>query len=176
MVGAEFARRDGLDAESTWQAAAEVWRGLSEPHPTAYALYRAAEAVIAAGERTQARELLNEAASIADGLGARPLADDIAGLARAAGLALSRPVSQDRLISPDEPVETADELSRFGLTVREREILALVATGRTNPQIAKDLFISPKTVSVHVSNIFGKLGVTSRVEAAAIAYRSGIGR
>ena len=59
----------------------------------------------------------------------------------------------------------------FGLTKREREVLALVAQGRTNRQIADELFISENTAGVHVSNILGKLGVASRTEAAAVAVR-----
>jgi DNA-binding CsgD family transcriptional regulator len=59
----------------------------------------------------------------------------------------------------------------FGLTAREREVLQLVAAGRSNREIAAELFISPRTASVHVSNILGKLGAASRGEAAAIAHR-----
>ena len=59
----------------------------------------------------------------------------------------------------------------FGLTGRELEVLRLVAAGRGNREIAAELFISPKTASVHVSNILGKLGVSSRGEAAATAQR-----
>jgi DNA-binding NarL/FixJ family response regulator len=59
----------------------------------------------------------------------------------------------------------------FGLTERELEVLRLVAAGRSNRDIAAELFISPKTASVHVSNILGKLGVSSRGEAAAMAYQ-----
>ncbi|MFL6102506.1 MAG: LuxR C-terminal-related transcriptional regulator, partial [Actinomycetes bacterium] len=62
-------------------------------------------------------------------------------------------------------------LDALGLTAREREVLALVALGRTNAQIAETLFISPKTATVHVSNILTKLGVRNRVEAATIAHR-----
>ena len=57
-----------------------------------------------------------------------------------------------------------------GLTGRELEVLRLVAAGRSNREIANELFISPKTASVHVSNILGKLGAASRGEAAAKAH------
>jgi DNA-binding NarL/FixJ family response regulator len=60
------------------------------------------------------------------------------------------------------------------LTSRERDVLELVAQGRTNRQIATQLYISEKTVSVHVSNILAKLGVGSRTEAAAVARRQGL--
>src|SRR5208282_2538433 len=60
------------------------------------------------------------------------------------------------------------------LTSREREVLRLIAAGRSNREIASVLFIAPKTASVHVSNILGKLGAASRTEAAAIAHREGL--
>ena len=60
------------------------------------------------------------------------------------------------------------------LTARETEILGLVAQGRSNGEIARQLFISTKTVSVHVSNILAKLGAAGRTEAAAIARRDGL--
>ena len=62
----------------------------------------------------------------------------------------------------------------IGLTDREREVIPLVAAGRSNQQIADALFITRKTASVHVSNILGKLGVANRVEAAAVAHRLGL--
>ena len=65
---------------------------------------------------------------------------------------------------------------RLGLTEREREVIRLVAAGRSNQQIADALFITRKTASVHVSNILGKLGVANRVEAAAVAHRLGLAR
>jgi DNA-binding NarL/FixJ family response regulator len=61
-----------------------------------------------------------------------------------------------------------------GLTEREAEVLALVAAGRTNRQIADELFLSQKTVARHVSNIFTKLGVTTRTAAARFAFEHGI--
>ncbi|WP_319055437.1 helix-turn-helix domain-containing protein, partial [Streptomyces europaeiscabiei] len=64
-----------------------------------------------------------------------------------------------------------DPVAALGLTGREHDVLRLVAVGRTNRQIAEELFISPKTASVHVSNILAKLGVSGRGEAAAVAHR-----
>jgi DNA-binding CsgD family transcriptional regulator len=62
-------------------------------------------------------------------------------------------------------------VAALGLTGRERDVLRLVAAGRSNRQIAEELFISPKTASVHVSNILAKLDVSGRGEAAALAHR-----
>jgi DNA-binding NarL/FixJ family response regulator len=61
------------------------------------------------------------------------------------------------------------------LTSRERDVLGVLVRGRTNQQIAAELFISPKTASVHVSRILAKLGVANRTEAAALAMRHGLG-
>ena len=84
-------------------------------------------------------------------------------------------------LEPDEPETAAegdtaasDEAPDLGLTPREQEVLALVAYGRTNRQIADELFISENTAGVHVSNILGKLDVKGRGEAAALAYRLGL--
>ena len=62
----------------------------------------------------------------------------------------------------------------FGLTPREREVLRLVAQGRTNQEIADTLFIGHRTATTHVANILGKLNVASRTEAAAWAVRQGV--
>ncbi len=103
----------------------------------------------------EARLLGDRARATAQRLGARPLLDDL----RAAGRAPQR-----------SRASTRDEQ----LTPRELEILALVANGRSNGEIGKQLFISTKTVSVHVSNILAKLGAAGRTEAAAIARRTGL--
>ena len=76
--------------------------------------------------------------------------------------------------SNGEPVDRKPK-DPLGLTDREAEVIRLVAAGRSNQQIADELFITRKTASVHVSNILGKLGVTNRVEAAAVAQRLGLG-
>ncbi|NDZ99686.1 response regulator transcription factor, partial [Streptomyces sp. SID10116] len=94
-----------------------------------------------------------------------PLSDEIARLAQRARLTLN-PAEATR--APEPPADPAEAL---GLTSRERDVLRLVAVGRSNRQIAEELFISPKTASVHVSNILAKLSVTGRGEAAALAHR-----
>jgi len=80
----------------------------------------------------------------------------------------------DPLNPPSETLSDEDITSSDTLTPREAEILALVAEGRSNGEIGKQLFISTKTVSVHVSNILAKLGAAGRTEAAAIARRRGL--
>jgi DNA-binding NarL/FixJ family response regulator len=69
----------------------------------------------------------------------------------------------------------AKEVHVFELTPREMTVLELVAAGRTNREIAAQLFVSPRTVDVHVHHILAKLDAANRVEAAGIAFRHGIG-
>ena len=73
-----------------------------------------------------------------------------------------------------EPSVVARRPDAFGLSAREQEVLLLVAQGRTNREIGERLFISQKTVGVHVGNILSKLAVSGRVEAAAVAIRLGL--
>jgi DNA-binding CsgD family transcriptional regulator len=159
---AEAARADGRHDLAGWDAAASAWAALAQPQEEAYALLRAASAASAAGDRDGAAVRLRRAADLAGRLGARPLLEQIGSLARRARVGL-----------PSEPGQRgpSDEAAPLGLTERELEVLRLVAAGRSNRDIATELFISPKTASVHVSNILAKLGVGSRGEAAAVAYR-----
>ena len=151
-----------------WVACAAGWERLGRPYPAAYARWREAEARVAArGDRDEAAATLRRALDTAERLGAAPLAREISGLARRARLSLDAPGAEAA------PAET-DTAADLGLTGREREVLALVALGRTNRQIAEELFISENTAGVHVSNIIGKLAVSSRGEAAAMAYRLGL--
>ena len=182
LPGTGWARAQPVAA---WDAAAAAWELISQPHPRAMALLRAAESAIADGDRESGRTRLLEAARLADGLGARPLSEEIRLLARRARIDLTPdrgrrgttgagPSAVGGLAS-DATVEAAGAPGppgdRFGLTDREFEVLRLVAAGKSNREIAGELFISAKTASVHVSNILAKLGVPSRGEAAAAAHR-----
>jgi DNA-binding CsgD family transcriptional regulator/tetratricopeptide (TPR) repeat protein len=107
----------------------------------------------AAGDPAAARELGDLARASAHELGAGPLLEDL----RAIGSTPARAGAGSDALTP-----------------REQEILGLVAEGRSNGEIGRRLFISTKTVSVHVSNILAKLGASGRTEAAAIARRRGL--
>ena len=147
---------------AAWDEAAAAWDGLGEPYPRGETLLHAAEAALACGDRDGAAERLQRAAALAARLAAHPLGEQIALLARRARIRLG---AED-----GSAVLGGDGAGELGLTEREREVLRLVAAGRSNREIAGELFISPKTASVHVSNILGKLGVASRGEAAAKAH------
>jgi len=149
--------------ERPWTEVVAAWDALGRPFPAAHARLRAAEAALAERARSAARDLLRTAAEQAERLGADALAEEVRLLARSSGLSLAEEI-------PDE----APALERLGLTEREAEVLRLVAAGKSNRQIGEELFISTKTVSVHVSNILAKLGVGSRGEAAALAHRLGL--
>ncbi|MFB7467234.1 AAA family ATPase [Streptomyces sp. NPDC056224] len=164
---AELLRAEARDTAADWAAVEQAVRPLERPYLLARARHRLAEALLAAGaDRERAAALLREAHATADRLGSRRLREDLALLAQRARLPLS---------TTDTPgaahVPHADPVEELGLTSREREVLRLVAAGSTNRKIAEELFISPKTASVHVSNILAKLGVAGRGEAAALAHR-----
>jgi DNA-binding CsgD family transcriptional regulator/tetratricopeptide (TPR) repeat protein len=142
--------------ERSWHGAVDSVREGEEPLLLAYALLRLAEL------RSDA-DVLAESLELARRLGAAPLVADGEALARRARLSV--PVGSAARPAADD---------RFGLTDRELDVLRLVAAGRSNAEIGRELFISPKTASVHVSNILGKLGVTRRGEAAATAHKLGL--
>ena len=164
---AEVARASDRDGAAAWRAVASTWAALGRPPLAAYAGWRAAEAAAREGDRAAAQASLAEAAAIAADLGAAPLAEACRSLATRSRLALD--------VAP-VPVVSEVRDDPFGLTERERGVLALVAQGRTNRQIGAELFISESTAGVHVSNILGKLGVGTRTEAAAVAVRLGLER
>ncbi|WP_328315040.1 AAA family ATPase [Streptomyces sp. NBC_00442] len=165
VVAAELDRADGRDAASSWEAAARVLRPLDRPYELAVVCHRWAAALLAeGGDRETVASLLRQAHTEAERLGARPLREQLELLARRARVPLAAP---DPVV-PDDP---ADPVEALGLTSREQDVLRLVSAGHSNRQIAEELYIAPKTASVHVSNILAKLGVSGRGEAAALAHR-----
>ena len=163
---AELARARGKADPALWVAAAREWEAISRPFQQAVALWRATEAYIDAGDRTAAGETALIAREEARRLGARWLVDELTALVQRARLGLGEPDGDGGRAESNGAGEDP-----FGLTARERQVLALVAEGATNRQIGVALFMAEKTASVHVSRILSKLGVSSRTQAAAVAHR-----
>ena len=132
-------------------AAVAAWEAVGQPYQEAIALLHAARIALAERAGREATARLRRAAPIAQRLGAVPLAVQVADLTRRSGTD----------VDADDP----------GLTGRELEVLRLVAAGQSNREIAAALVISPKTASVHVSNILAKLGAATRTEAAVKAHQ-----
>lgn len=187
-VDAELRRAEGRETPDSWAGVVAAFEPLERPHELARACYRWAESLLHGSERATLglhgrtpREtavlLLTQAHTAATAMGARPLAEELELLAQRARIPLPG-------LIPAATTEAAAAAGRgaagqpasagaasLGLTPRERDVLRLVADGRSNRQIADALFISPKTASVHVSNILAKLGVSGRGEAGAVAHR-----
>jgi DNA-binding NarL/FixJ family response regulator len=173
LVRAEHARLRGAGEAQAWRDAVEACRAMNEPFPLAYALHRHAEALSGDRDATAAAAAARGALDLARRMGAAPLLEETEALVRRARLRIDDDAA---IAAPDPAGPAADELEGLGLTAREREVLVLVADGRSNSEIAEQLFISRKTASVHVSNILAKLGVATRVQAAAVAHRRGLMR
>jgi DNA-binding CsgD family transcriptional regulator len=172
LARAEWSRLEGSSEPELWSAAGTAWLEVNQPYQGAYACYREAEALLARrAPRGAVLPVLSAARDIAVRLGAAPLLGEIEALARRARLPLER-TAKDRAAT-SAGSERVDPLAAYALTDREREVLGLLADGSSDRRIADALFISHKTVSVHVSNIKGKLGVETRLEAATFALRTG---
>ncbi|HLH99391.1 MAG TPA: AAA family ATPase [Acidimicrobiales bacterium] len=151
-----------------WEASVAAFDTFGHRFERARSRARLAAALRAVGRAAEATAAAGEARQTAALLGAEPLLRELAGLpggvsggvgphSAASEAAESRPVPRDE-----------------ALTARELEVLALIAAGRTNRDIGSELYISAKTVGVHVSNILAKLGARSRTEAVAVARRRGL--
>ena len=164
LAVADAARARGADDPALWRAAVGAADSSVELWPQAYARLRLAVALLRGGQpRADAAEALAAAHRLATRIDAAPLVREAEAVAGRYRLAVGAEETGD------------DPLGQYGLTAREAEVLGLVAAGRSNKEIAETLFISTKTASVHVTHILAKLGVTSRVQAAAIAHRAGLG-
>ena len=164
---AERTRLAGASDPKAWGRAAKTWEGLSCPHRAGYAWWRQAQARLDAGQlAAEAAGALRAAAAAADGHA--PLLAQVRLLAERARIPLQPQAAAGRQMPPQRTA------GRYGLTGRELAVLRLLAAGRSNAQIGAELYISPSTASVHVTSILRKLGVSSRVQAAALAERAGL--
>jgi DNA-binding CsgD family transcriptional regulator len=168
---AQMQRARGESDPVAWNLAAEAWDAIDRPYEVGLSRWRQAEALAFAGDREGAAEVAGAALTAARDLGAAWLENELQGLVARARLRLERAVD-------DEPEEAPalEEEDPFGLTPRERQVLALLAEGMTNREIGDTLFMAEKTASVHVSRILSKLDVRSRTQAAALAHRLGLER
>jgi DNA-binding CsgD family transcriptional regulator len=170
IFAAEAARcRDGAARRpELWADAVAACAAAGLPWEHALSSYRLAQALLSTkGSRAEAASALRDAARIAGELGAAPIVADVAALAQQSHLPLIEPLTAH----PDVEAHPAFA----GLTRRESEVLRHLVAGRTYAEIARDLFISEKTVSVHVSNLLRKTGTSSRIEVTDLARRLGPG-
>lgn len=159
-LAAEQARARGAVDPASWAAAAAEF-GAAHVWEQARCRWREAEALLAAGERAQAADRVRAAHAVAVRLGAQPLRSRLEALARRGRLDTGLPGTR-----------AADATAVF--TPRESAVLGLVAKGLTNRQVGAELFISEKTVSVHLSRVLAKLGASGRTEAVAVAAERGL--
>ncbi|WP_162907720.1 ATP-binding protein [Allorhizocola rhizosphaerae] len=152
---AEHARASKQDTPESWAEIVEGWAAVQQPWRTAYAQGRLAAACARIRSREQATSVLRLAYASAETIGAEPLRAQLEALGRQLRLRMGEP----------QP---------FSLTAMELKVLAKLASGATNADIAAALGISANTVGVHVSNILRKMGVRNRSEAAALARSEGI--
>ncbi|RKT56788.1 helix-turn-helix transcriptional regulator [Saccharothrix australiensis] len=157
-AAAEESRLGGVGDPDLWRAAADGF-GYGSVFEEACCRWRLAEALLAADRRDAAIAELRAADEVAERLGATPLREAVRVVARRARVALHGETARSR-VDPFTP--------------RERSVLGLVALGRTNREVGEELYISEKTVSVHLTRIMAKLGASRRAEAVAIAYDRGL--
>jgi DNA-binding CsgD family transcriptional regulator/tetratricopeptide (TPR) repeat protein len=155
----ELARVRGCSSPEDWADAVRLWQAAEHPREEAYSLLRQTECHVAAKQRDKAAAAAWAARAIAVGIGAAPIVADVDAL-----------LARTRLSTAPAPREPREDRP-YGLTEREYEVLQQLGSGATNRQIARELFISERTVGVHVSRVLHKLQVTNRAQAAAVAVR-----
>jgi DNA-binding CsgD family transcriptional regulator/tetratricopeptide (TPR) repeat protein len=165
LCSAELSRIEDRHDPDVWARAAAVWDRRKQPYPAAYSRLRLAEASFARkSRRAAATTAIREAYAMARAMGAKPFAAEITAIAARARVSLTSDDEATARPAPDPHPD--DELSV--LTSRELEVLVAVAEGLTNKEIGHRLFISERTVGVHVGHIFDKLQVRSRVQASRV--------
>jgi DNA-binding CsgD family transcriptional regulator/tetratricopeptide (TPR) repeat protein len=183
LCDAETSRIKGHSDPALWEAAADAWVLNQQPYPAAYSNFRWAEALFAKpAPRAQGERRLMIAYREACRLGAGSLKNEIADLAKRARATLPGDTAEGVAAwgcggpagVPAARAATAPRAPRKVdyLTGREHQVLLRLGEGLTNRQIGSLLYISDKTVSVHVSRILAKLGVSSRTQAGLLAQQS----
>jgi DNA-binding CsgD family transcriptional regulator len=167
---AEYLRAGGQNSPAAWRGVLDTF-GPGFVYEIARGQWRLAEAFAEAGDRDEAARVWRAAAATATSLRAAPLCAALDDLARRARLDVGAAGHGAR---NGHGGRAGNGQLTSALTDREREVLRLLARGMSNREIGAELFITPKTASVHVSNILGKLRAASRTEAAAIAHREGL--
>jgi DNA-binding CsgD family transcriptional regulator/tetratricopeptide (TPR) repeat protein len=185
---AHEARVRGRSSTEAWGRIAAAWSERLVPYPAAKAYWwQALAAIGTGGSRDAAREPLEKAWGIAERLPARPLLRALSDLARRARVRIAqRTAGYETPGLPESPAEPVSIVGRqigaqiaagrqrpapYGLSPRELEVLAAISEGHTDREIGERLFISEKTVHVHVRHVLAKLGVSSRTQAASLALR-----
>ncbi len=168
---AELARARARNDPRRWAAAAAAWEALGRPYRAGVARWRQGESLVEAGDRAAAAEIVATALGSMRRLGAGWLAGELEALAARGRLELAPRATAATESNGAHATAAGGHETPFGLTERELQVLALVASGATNRQIGQALYMAEKTASVHVSRILRKLGAASRTEAAAIAHR-----
>jgi DNA-binding CsgD family transcriptional regulator len=172
---AELTRFEGRSDRASWRQAGETWDNAADPYMAAYVRWREAEAALRVeGVRADVGDILRSAHGSAAKLHAEPLRRSIEGLATRARIDLVLAAAHGPAAEAQPAAHPASTPPAHRLSAREVEVLRLVAAGRTNGEIAEELFITRKTAGVHVTHILDKLGVSNRVEAAMAAARLGI--
>ena len=164
LAHAHHARAHGRHDADQWADIADRFDALALPYPAAIARFHEADARLRSrGGQQRAAAAARTALATAERLGAAPLAEQVRLLAQRGRLDLTE--------LPGPVAAEPNPLQALGISAREAEVLRLLGVGRTNRQIADELYISEKTASVHVTHLLRKLGVANRIEASAIAQR-----
>jgi DNA-binding CsgD family transcriptional regulator len=192
----------GKATPEPWAELAEAWAALSLPYNVARARYWQTAALLTdRSRRNEARKAINEAWKISGKLPATPLRRALFELGvrgnirlpedKLVAIPIQPEVGEHEMVAvgpgpttTDSPADLAARIGtgqssvaaegRFGLSPRESSVLVILTEGRTNREIAERLFISERTVAVHVRRILQKMGVKGRVEAAGVAIRTGL--
>ena len=163
----EHARGRFPSESSAWRELGDRFEHHQQPYSAAYAFSMAAQMLVGEGDRLGAGRLVQQAGALLAQMEEVPTMRVLAGLANACHVRLevTETNAESVLLPPQDSL---------GLTPRERQVLARLAQGDSNRHIARALFITEKTASVHVSNILSKLNVRNRAGATAIAHRLGL--